>query len=73
MGAVLVAAAHKGKWRRGPVSSFGPSVTAALGPFSVNAVYHFPDRPDPVTVACFTNGVDEGVAEFATAELARKA
>ena len=43
------------------------------GPFSVNAVYHFPDRPDPVTVACFTNGVDEGVAEFATAELARKA
>lgn len=43
------------------------------GPFSVNAVYHFPDRPVPVTVACFNDGVDEGVAEFAAAELARKA
>lgn len=35
------------------------------GPFCVNAVYHFPDRDDPVTVASFTDGTDEGVAEFA--------
>ena len=33
------------------------------GPFSVNAVYHFPDRSRPVTVASFTDGQDEGVAE----------
>ncbi|MGV8989155.1 MAG: serine hydrolase domain-containing protein [Cypionkella sp.] len=39
------------------------------GPFSVNAVYHFPDAPDPVTVACFTDGTDVGVAEFAAAKL----
>ncbi|WP_232816613.1 serine hydrolase domain-containing protein [Paracoccus zhejiangensis] len=35
------------------------------GPFSVNAVYHFPDLDDPVTVASFTDGQDEGLAEFA--------
>ncbi len=35
------------------------------GPFSVNAVYHFPDQPRPLTVASFTDGRDEGVAEFA--------
>jgi hypothetical protein len=40
------------------------------GPFSVNAVYHFPDRPDPVTVACFTDGTDEGAAEFAARDIA---
>lgn len=40
------------------------------GPFSVNAVYHFPDLVDPMTVACFTDGTDEGVAEFLCAELA---
>jgi len=34
------------------------------GPFSVNAVYHFPDRPVPVTVASFTDGHNEGLAEF---------
>ncbi|MGL5008623.1 MAG: serine hydrolase domain-containing protein [Paracoccaceae bacterium] len=38
------------------------------GPFSVNAVYHFPDRTNPVTVASFTDGRDEGVAEFAAVE-----
>lgn len=43
------------------------------GPFSVNAVYHFPDRRRPVTVACFTDGTDEGVAEFAAARLSRDA
>lgn len=42
------------------------------GPFGVNAVYHFPDRPDPVTVACFTNGSNEGVAEFAAAKIAQE-
>lgn len=35
------------------------------GPFCVNAVYHFPDRANPVTVATFTDGWYEGVAEFA--------
>jgi CubicO group peptidase (beta-lactamase class C family) len=43
------------------------------GPFSVNAIYHFPDRDDPVTVACFTDGKDEGQAEFFAAGLAHVA
>ncbi|WP_241557906.1 serine hydrolase domain-containing protein [Falsirhodobacter deserti] len=38
------------------------------GPFSVNAVYHFPDRSTPLTVASFTHGRDEGLAEFAAAK-----
>ena len=42
------------------------------GPFSVNAVYHFPDAPDPITIACFTDGTDEGVAEFAAAKIANR-
>ncbi|CAM3868048.1 serine hydrolase domain-containing protein [Rahnella bruchi] len=33
------------------------------GPSCVNAVYHFPDLPEPVTGACFTDGHHEGVAE----------
>ncbi|WP_218588320.1 serine hydrolase domain-containing protein [Loktanella atrilutea] len=41
------------------------------GPFSVNAVYHFPDLPDPTTIAAFTNATDQGVAEFSAAGLAR--
>jgi D-alanyl-D-alanine carboxypeptidase len=41
------------------------------GPFSVNAVYHFPDRDIPVTVACFTDGEDEGRAEFQAARFAQ--
>lgn len=40
---------------------------SGAGPFSVCAVYHFPDRPIPVTVASFTDGSDEGVAECAAA------
>jgi CubicO group peptidase (beta-lactamase class C family) len=40
------------------------------GPFSVCAVYHFPDVADPITVASFTDGTAEGVAEFAAARLA---
>lgn len=35
------------------------------GPFSVCAVYHFPDRPSSVTVACFAEGRDVGVVESA--------
>lgn len=33
------------------------------GPFSVSAVYHFPDLADLPTVAVFSNGADEGRAE----------
>lgn len=40
------------------------------GPFSVNAVYHFPDLPRPITVASFTDGRNEGVAEFAAIDAA---
>ena len=40
------------------------------GPFCVNAVYHFPDLDNPVTVASFTDGQDEGVAEFAAVRCA---
>lgn len=56
----------------------GPSLTSgrfgdlgrAIGhaggsPFRVNAVCHFPGPCQPVTVACFTDGADEGLAEFA--------
>lgn len=38
---------------------------SGAGPFCVNAVYHFPDLSEPATVACFTDGSNEGVAEFA--------
>ena len=34
------------------------------GPGCVNAVYHFPDRKEPITVASFTGGLEEGPAEF---------
>lgn len=44
---------------------------SGVGPFSVNAVCHFPDVDDPVTVACFTSGVDEGVAESQAVFLAK--
>ena len=43
------------------------------GPFCVNAVYHFPDLPVPTTVACFAGGTEEGVAERAAVDAARKA
>lgn len=43
---------------------------SGCGWFSVNAVYHFPDLADPVTVACFTDGCDEGVAEHEAVRLA---
>jgi CubicO group peptidase (beta-lactamase class C family) len=42
------------------------------GPFSVVAVYHFPDAAVSTTAACFTEGTDEGVAEFEAARLAAR-
>lgn len=42
---------------------------SGAGPFSANAIYYFPDQADAVTVACFTDAADEGVAEFRTAQL----
>jgi D-alanyl-D-alanine carboxypeptidase len=38
------------------------------GPFSVNAVYHFPDQNGPVTVASFADGCHEAAVEFAAVE-----
>jgi CubicO group peptidase (beta-lactamase class C family) len=43
---------------------------SGAGPFSVNAVYHFPERPTPVTVAVFTDGTDEGRAEHEACRIA---
>jgi D-alanyl-D-alanine carboxypeptidase len=40
------------------------------GPGCVNAVYHFPDVALPTTVAAFTDGDDEGPAEFEAASVA---
>ena len=40
------------------------------GPFSVASVLHFPDRDDPLTVACFAQGQDDGVTEWTVAEIA---
>lgn len=40
------------------------------GPFCVNAVYHFPDLDPPITVAAFTDGIEEGRAEFEAVRLA---
>ncbi len=55
----------------GAVKSAGKAIGhSGGGPFSVNAVYHFPDVSDPITVAAFTDGTAEGVAEFATERLA---
>ncbi|WP_044006630.1 serine hydrolase domain-containing protein [Jannaschia sp. CCS1] len=49
----------------GAVKGAGKAVGhSGSGPFSVNAVYHFPDVSDPITVASFTDGTDEAVAEF---------
>lgn len=40
------------------------------GPFSVCAVYHFPDLPVPMTAAAFSGGGNEGIAEFAVQDAA---
>lgn len=42
---------------------------SGAGPFSVNAVYHFPDAARPITVAVFTDGSDEGSAELEAARI----
>ena len=49
----------------GAVGSTGRAIGhSGAGPGCVNAVYHFPDLPRPVTVASFTDAHDEGVAEW---------
>lgn len=45
---------------------------SGCGPSCVNAVYHFPDLKDPMTVACFTAGSQEGIAETETVRLAQE-
>src|SRR6185312_11182033 len=40
------------------------------GPGSVNVVCHFPDLKTPVTVAVFTDGDDEGAAEYEAVAIA---
>jgi CubicO group peptidase (beta-lactamase class C family) len=42
------------------------------GPFCTNAVYHFPDRVHPVTVASFSEGQTEGQAEFEAVAIASR-
>ena len=56
----------------GFIDGIGRSIGhSGAGPFCVNAVYHFPDADDPVTVASFMDGIDEGKAEFAAVALVR--
>jgi D-alanyl-D-alanine carboxypeptidase len=40
------------------------------GPHSVNAVYHFPDLAEPITVATFAHGNEEGPAELEALSIA---
>lgn len=47
--------------------AFGHS---GVGPRDLSAVYHFPERQVPCTVAAFSKGIDEGVNERAVVELA---
>lgn len=42
------------------------------GPGCVNAIYHFADAAVPITVAVFTDGADEGLAEFEAASIASR-
>lgn len=61
-----------GLMRGAVVGAVGTAIGhSGAGPFSVNAVYHFPDMSDPATVAVFTNGTDEGVAENEAVRLAQ--
>ncbi|MGF1551347.1 MAG: serine hydrolase domain-containing protein [Paracoccaceae bacterium] len=56
---------------RGTMAGAGEAIGhSGSGPFSVNAVYHFPDRAGPVTVACFADGAGEAAAEVEAARLA---
>ncbi|MCT8158990.1 serine hydrolase domain-containing protein [Pseudoruegeria sp. SHC-113] len=43
---------------------------SGVGPFCVNAVYHFPALADPVTVAAFSDGSDEAPVEHAAVQAA---
>lgn len=55
----------------GAVDGLGRTIGhSGCGPFSVNAVYHFPDVSDPIIVASFASGADEGIAEFAATKIA---
>ncbi|MEP3296986.1 MAG: serine hydrolase domain-containing protein [Pseudoruegeria sp.] len=57
----------------GSVDGLGRAIGhSGAGPFCVNAVYHFPDISDPVTVANFTDGSKEGIAEFEAVRLAKQ-
>ena len=42
---------------------------SGVGPGSVGAVYHFPERDPPCTIAAFAQGEDEGVTENAVVRL----
>lgn len=54
----------------GEMNSVGRSIGhSGGGPENVCAVYHFPDVQEPVTVAAFCSGSDEGVAENEVVEL----
>lgn len=54
----------------GGMGSYGEAIGhSGAGPFSVNAIYHFPDSHDRVTVASFCAGHDEGPAEEQAARL----
>jgi D-alanyl-D-alanine carboxypeptidase len=44
---------------------------SGAGPGSVSAIYHFPDRAPPCTVAVFARGADESVVEHEAARIAR--
>ncbi len=58
----------------GRMSAAGQTIAAighsGGGPDSVNALYHFPECRPPCTIAAFTRGRDEGIAEAAVARLA---
>lgn len=55
----------------GEVGEAGRAVGhSGSGPFSANAVYHFPDLAVPVTVATFSRGSDEGPAEHQAVAIA---
>jgi CubicO group peptidase (beta-lactamase class C family) len=45
---------------------------SGTGPFCASAVYHFPDLATPVTIASFTEGSNEGLAEFDAVRLAHE-
>lgn len=57
----------------GEVGSVGRAIGhSGAGPGCVNAVYHFPDCPRPVTVASFTDETEEGVVEWEALRIASR-